>query len=306
MKNFLYILTIFFVTSCTDKADKKKENSINEQTDIYTEQFSLTNKELEYLRVRNDYVRYFKDMNENNRDFTEIYKQDTDSLLVLEKMLREILKNSRIDSISKFGKINLETLTPEMGSGMLDGLKLNNKSKNIFVTSKSLFLDYFKSQQIHSTDNLTSKQLSDIFSALIFDARATVFYSEKLSSNNRKIIYGGIATIAQDIGSFPPDNVYVLVANDDFIYIIQKYSDKPINIISKCQTIYDSIYNKSEQYFDEYKASNLKDKSAIDKKFEIEEIAWDKYCECYQENFKNDKQYNTVQKQMEKLAKYVE
>jgi hypothetical protein len=294
------------VTSCTDKADKKKENSINEQTDIYTEQFSLTNKELEYLRVRNDYVRYFKDMNENNRDFTEIYKQDTDSLLVLEKMLREILKNSRIDSISKFGKINLETLTPEMGSGMLDGLKLNNKSKNIFVTSKSLFLDYFKSQQIHSTDNLTSKQLSDIFSALIFDARATVFYSEKLSSNNRKIIYGGIATIAQDIGSFPPDNVYVLVANDDFIYIIQKYSDKPINIISKCQTIYDSIYNKSEQYFDEYKASNLKDKSAIDKKFEIEEIAWDKYCECYQENFKNDKQYNTVQKQMEKLAKYVE
>lgn len=306
MKNFLYILTIFFLMSCTDRTDKKKENIINGQTDIYKEQSGLTNKELEYLKVRNDHVRYFNKLSENNQNWTEIYKQDNDSLLVLEKMLREILIDSRIDSISKFGKINLETLTPEMGSGMLDGLKMNKKSKNIFVTSKALFLDYFKSQQIHSTDNLTSKQLSDIFSALISDARATVFYSEKLASNNGQIIYGSIGTIAQDIGSFPPDNVYVLVANHDFIYIIQKYSEKPINIISKCQTIYDSIYNKSEKYFDEYQASNLEDKSAIDKKFEVEEIAWDKYCECYQENFKNDKQYNTVQKQMEKLAKYVE
>jgi hypothetical protein len=292
--------------SCTDRADKKKENIINGQTDIYKEQSGLTNKELEYLKVRNDYVQYFNRLSENNQNWTEIYKQDSDSLLVLEKMLREILIDSRIDSISNFGKINLETLTPEMGSGMLDGLKMNKKSKNIFVTSKALFLDYFKSRQIHSTDILTSKQLSDIFSALISDARATVFYSEKLASNNGQIIYGSIGTIAQDIGSFPPDNVYVLVANHDFIYIIQKYSEKPINIISKCQTIYDSIYNKSEKYFDEYQASNLEDKSAIDKKFEVEEIAWDKYCECYQENFKNDKQYNTVQKQMEKLAKYVE
>lgn len=260
---------------------------------------------MEYLKVRNDYVNYFTNISENNQDWTEIYKRDTDSLLVLEKMLREILQNSSIDSISKFGKINLETLTPEQGSGMLDGLKLNNNSKITFVTSKALFLDYFKSQDINSIDNLTSKQLSNIFSALISDARATVFYSEKFSSNKEQIIYGSIGTISQDIGSIPPDNIFVLVASEEYIYLIEKQTDKPLNILNRCQNIYESINNESQKYFEEYKASKLEDKSAINKKFEIEELAWDKYCECYQENFKNDKQYSAIKKHIENLIKYI-
>ncbi len=306
MKKLLCILILLFLISCLNKTDKNKQSTINDQTNIYAKQSSLTDKELEYIKVRNGYVRYFDNVIKNNQNWTELYKQDTDSLLVLEKMLREILKNSQIESISSFGKINLETLTPELGAGMLDGLKLNNESKNIFVTSKALFLNYFKTQQINSIDNLNSKQLSNIFSALISDAHATVYYSEKLSSNKRQIIYGSIGKIAQDIGSFPPDNIFVLIESENFIYIIQEYFDKPINIITKCQTTYDIIYNKSQEYFDDYKASNLEDKSAMEKKFKIEEIAWDKYCKCYQEYFKDDEQYKAFKKQIYKLIKHVE
>ena len=151
---------------------------------------------------------------------------------------------------------------------MLDGLALNKDSLKIFITSKSLFYDYFKSLQIKSIHNLTSKQLSDIFSALISDARATVYYSQEISSNKNSKVYGSIGTIAQDIGRFPPDNIFVLIANEDYIYLIQKYIDKPINEISECQAIYDSIYINSQKHFDEYKASNLTDKTAIDKTFE--------------------------------------
>lgn len=298
-------MTIFILNSCSNKANKNNVNTINEHTNIYTEQSNRSDKELKYLKIRKDYVKYFNKISEDNQDWEKIYKQDSDSLIVLEKMLRDILKNSRIDSISKFGKINLETLTPELGSGMLDGLKLNNNSKITFVTSKALFFDYFKSEKINSINDLTSKQLSVIFSTLISDARVTVFYSEKLPSNKKQIIYGSVAAAAQDIGSFPPDNVFVLVASEDFIYIYQKYLDKPINVISKCQNVYDSIYNISQKHFNKYKDSNLEDKSTINSAHEIEGIAWDKYCECYQENFKNNKQYNAVKKRIEKLIENV-
>ena len=279
--------------------DKNKENITSKQTgQIITE--------IDYLKVRNEYVQYFKSISENAQDWKGIYKQDTDSLLVLEKMLRELVKNSRIDSVSKFGKINLETLTPELGFGLLDGLALNNNSSKIFVTTKGLFLDYFKSHQINSLDNLNSKQLSDIFSALFSDARTTVFYSEQYSSEKYSKVYGCIGTIAQDIGRFLPDNIFVLIADEDYIYIIQKHLEKQLNEIIECQAIYDSIYNISQIQFDEYKASNLTDKKALDKSFELQETAWNKYCECYQDNFRTYGEFDWVQKQIEKIVQYVE
>jgi len=300
----ILILTLGFISACN--LSNNKTNSISR---LPTEQDSSgqTNKELEYLKTRNSYVQYFEKIYENNPDWTKIGKQDNDSLLVLEKMLKEILKDAGIDSIIKYGKINLETLTPELGFGMLDGLVLNkNSSLQIFVTSKTLFFNYFKSQQINSIQNLTSKQLSDIFSSLISDAFATVFYSEKIPSNKNSEVYGSIGTIGQDIGRFPPDNIFVLVANEDYIYIIQKYLDKPINEMRECQAIYDSIYINSQKYFDVYIASNLTDKTAFNKKVELEETAWNKYCECYQKNFKSDEQYDNVLKQIEKIVQYVE
>ena len=299
MKNLFYILTILLLISCKNMNDKKKENITNEQTcQIITE--------IDYLKVRNEYIQHFKNIIENAQDWNGIYKQDTDSLLVLEKMLRELMKNSRIDSVAKFGKINLETLTPELGFGLLDGLALNNNSSKIFVTTKVLFLDYFKSQQFKTIDNLTSKELSDIFSALFSDARTTVFYSEQYSSNKYSKVYGSVGTIAQDIGRFPPDNIFVLIADEDYIYIIQKHLDKSIIEISECQAIYDSIYKNSQIQFEKYKASDLTDKKALDKSFELQETAWNKYCECYQENFRTCEEFDWVQKQIENIVQYVE
>jgi hypothetical protein len=292
MRKLTYMLTIFIglISACNSSGNK-------------------TNKEFEYLKVRNSYVQYFEKFYENNSnpDWTKIDKQDNDSLLVLEKMLREILKDADIDSIGKYGKINLETLTPELGFGRLDGLVLNKySSPQIFVTSKTLFFDYFKSQHINSIQNLTSKQLSDIFSSLISEAGATVLYSEKMYSNKNSEVYGSIGTIDQGIGTFLPDNIFVLVVKGNYVYIIQKYLDKPINEMSKCQAIYDSMYINTQKYYDRYIASNLTDETAFNKKVELEETAWNKYCECYQENFKSDEQYDSVLKQIENIVQYVE
>jgi hypothetical protein len=271
--------------------------------------FGQTNKELEYLKVRDNYISYFKNISVINRDWTKTDKQDSDSLLVLEKKLREVLKGSKIDSVVKYGKINLETLQQDLGFGMLDGLVLNKYSSNslqIFVTSKPLFFDCFKSQQINSIDNLTPRQLDDILTALVSDAHATVFYSENISSNKSNQVYGGIVTIAQDIGRFTPDIIFALISNGNYIYIIQKYLDKPIKEMKDCQAIYDSIYSNSQEYFKSYQSSNLQDTAAFNKKIELEEIAWKKYCECYQKNFRNDKQFEPILRQIKNIVQYVE
>jgi hypothetical protein len=195
-------------------------------------------------------------------------------------MLREILKDSKIDSVGKYGKINLETLQQDLGFGMLDGLVLNKYSSNslqIFVTTKTLFHNFFKSSKISSIDNLNPKLLDDVLTALVSDAHSTVFYSEKIPSSKSNIVYGGIQTISQDIGRFTPDIIFVLISNGDYVYIIQKYLDKPINGIKDCQFIYDSIYGYSDKYYTEYEHSNLQDTTAFHNKIEFEVTAWGKH-----------------------------
>jgi hypothetical protein len=270
--------------------------------------FGQNNKEFEYIKSRNISVDNFKTIQVNNYDWSETDKQDNDSLLVLEKMLREIMKDSRIDSVVRYGKISLETLQPELGFGMLDGLVLNKYSPNylqIFVTSKALFFDFFNPQQINSIDNLTHKQLDVILTSLVSDASATVFYSEKISTYQDNLVYGGIGTIAQDIGRTPPFNIFVLIGSGNYIYIVQKFLEKPINEIRECQATYDSINSISQKYYKTYQASNLKDTIAINKTFELEEEAWNEYCECYQKKFQNNYQYETFQKEINKIVQYI-
>ena len=64
---------------------KLKENNARKLTE-------RKNEEFKYLKVRDNYINYFKNTNVKNRDWDKTEKQDQDSLLVLEKMLREILK----------------------------------------------------------------------------------------------------------------------------------------------------------------------------------------------------------------------
>jgi len=302
MSKLLYILTILLLTSCSSSTDKNKENNASELTD-------RKNKELEYLKVRDNYINRFKIINVKNRDWAKTDKQDNDSLLVLEKLLREILKDSKIDSVGKYGKINLETLQQDLGFGMLDGLVLNKYSSNslqIFVTTKTLFHNFFKSSQISSIDNLNPRLLDDVLTALVSDAHSSVFYSENIHSSKCNIVYGGIQTISQDIGRFTPDIIFVLISNGDYVYIIQKYLDKPINGIKDCQFIYDSIYGYSDKYYSEYENSNLQDTTAFNNKIEFEVTAWEKYCDCYQNNFRTDNQFESILKQIKSIVEYVE
>ncbi|WP_298147513.1 hypothetical protein [Flavobacterium sp.] len=299
MKNLFCVLALSLLFACSTKNDNNQDAISND--------VKLLEKEQEYLNVRNNFTRYFKKQFESSTNISdEVLKQDSDSLLVLEKMLREILKDSPVKSVVKFGKINLETLIPELGFGNLDGLFFNTKSSRVFVTSKGLFFDYFKSQKITSVHNLSQAQLSTIFTSLISDASATVYYSESSSSDKSSQIYACLGLLGQDIGRFPPDNIFVFVVTEDYIYIVQKNPDKPINEISECMSVYDSMYAISQEQYEQYLASDLTDKKASNKSIELEEAAWRDYCECYQKNFKVTQQYENFKKEVAKIVKYIE
>jgi hypothetical protein len=272
--------------------------------------FGQTNQESIYLKTRNSYIKYFEKMTTNNPDWTEIDKQNRDSLLVLEKMLKEILKSS----FAPNGEINLETLVRELGFGNLDGLVINKNnvvrnSEQVFVTTKALFFDYFKNAQIISIDTLTKEQLDNIFTSAFGggEAQVTTFSIVKKSFTKDSQTYGCIGSLGQgSVEALTPDCILVLASKGNFIYLTLEYLDISIRELQECKSISDSLYSQSRKYERLYIESNPKDKSLINKSVDLLESSDKQYYECYQKNLKNKVVFMKIENQVINAMKYVQ
>lgn len=272
--------------------------------------FGQTNQELKYLKTRDNYIEYFKKVTSNSPDWTKVDTQNTDSLLVLEILLKEILKNS----IAEKGKINLETLVEELGFGNLDGLVLNKNnvvrdSAQVLVSTRTLFLDYFKNTQLNSSDNLSKEQLDNIFTSAFGggEAHATTFSIVEKSFTKDSQTYGCIGSFGQDSGEgAAPDCILVLVSKGNFIYIILEYLDISIKELRECKSLSDSLYSQSHKYEKLYIESNPKDKSLINKSVFFLESAYNQYYECYQKNLKDKVVFEKIKNQVINVMKYAE
>ena len=310
-KQLLVALFIFLaLTACNFQ---KRENSTkqNEEDSSQTHsEIRLADKELEYLKIRDRYVNYFKSPIE--KDYDVVLKQDNDSLLVLEKILKEILKDANIDGISKNGKINLETLLPEMGFGGLDGLVLNknnyfdNKAPQIVVTTKTLFFDYFKGDGINSLDSLTTEQLDNIFTSALGrgEVHATTFSIVKKSFTKSGQTYGCIGILGQE--GCPPNHILVLELNEGYIYIFSEYLDYSIKELHECQLISNRLDSLSKIYSQQYDSSNKEDKSLINKAVEFQTASSEQYCECYEKNLKDKTVFEKIKNQVINVMMYAE
>lgn len=272
--------------------------------------FGQINQELKYLRTRDNNIEYFKKLTTKNPDWTKVDKQIIDSLLVLEKLLKEILKNS----IAEKGIINLETLVDELGFGNLDGLVLNknNVERDVaqaFVTTKTLFFDYFKNSQINSIDNLSKEQLDNIFTSAFGggEAHATTFSIVKKSFIKDCQSYGCIGSFGQESGeAAAPDCILVLVSKGNFIYIILEYLDISIKELRECKSMSDSLYSQSKKYEKLYNESKPKDKLLINKSVYFLESSYKQYYECYQKNLKDKVVFEKIRNQVINVMKYAE
>ena len=289
MNNLYLILLILFLTSCNSEANKSVSKDSTLTFDNYAKDSSigrgtfLSDKELEYLKTRERFIAFFQ--KHPSIDFkNSIFKQEKDSLLVLENLMKLILKDARFAG----GVNNLTTLYEGYEeSSMLDGLNNWQDSIQIFWTTKNLFFQFFQNEPISLLDRLTKKDLETIFLRGFFsDAAVMNLTTIKLASSKNVQSYGILAYNAQDYGPFIPDQIYVLVADEKYVYMSRKEIDIKMDTIIECKNVWDSLIKKpyNEDLSDE---------------------AWDKYCGCYEEKFKKLNQYDLLKKEMQNIVDYV-
>lgn len=305
---------LFFILTLTSCNLGERKNSIRQNRVESIPTFSQTNvdgKEAKYIKTRDRYANYFKTSEENHYNQALLDKQDNDSLLVLENLLKDILKDVNFDDISKNGKINLETLLPELGFGNLDGLVLNKNnvkrnSSQIVVTTKTLFFDYFKGQ-INSLDSLSKEQLDNIFTSAFGggEAHATIFSIVKKTNSKSCQTYGCIGSFGQESGELAPDCILVIASKESYIYIFLEYLNESIKELRACQSISDSLNSLFMKYKQQYDSSIQKDKSLINKAVDFQDAAWKQYCECYQNNLNDKVVFKKIRNQVINVMQYV-
>jgi hypothetical protein len=305
MKHLFLLTFLIILISCISDGKKVNSEEIILSNDTIAKINNLqktekNNPEKDYIKVRDNYLEYFK-----NIDFkkdTYAYKKDQKALSYLENRLRDILKGSHPNNSSDSGKINLESLTGDLGTGMLDGLKFEKDSFRFFYTTRTLFDIYFKTVLKNPIDKLTYRELEDIFNSTFYsDATVLNFSFLKMNSSNTNIAYGMFAMATQEIGPYLPDDLFVLKLDNNYVFMVEKRLNLQIVELPDCKHIWDSINLLAEKEFEKYKLSKLKDKLALKKNFELDKLALNEYCNCYQRNLSNEKQFEEIKKNLEQL-----
>jgi hypothetical protein len=294
----IFKIAVLLLLSCISNPRKNQSLICTVPDAIISSNIPQVDKELEYIKVRNNYIEKFNKL--INPVITDsLARMDKEAVSNLENRLFDILKDSKY---SAKGKINLMTLLPYADFGLLDGLSFEIDSLRIVYTSKKIFLDCFKDENISRFENLTPKNLGHIFSAAFMcDARGYNLSSYKLNSDKDITAYGMVASGTNGFGPIFPRFLFVVVFQGNFIYMaikdIAQFGD-----IEKCKILGDSIFPATDKLISEIHHSSLKNNSDID----LMEKAMDIYCDCFQKELKFDNHFKVIQKQIEKIAKIVE
>jgi len=107
-------------------------------------------------------------------------------------------------------------------------------------------------------------------------------------------------------GPFPPNHLFVFVSKNKFVYLIAKEVNEKINELPKCKFIGDSIIAEGQKYGERYRASKLQDTAAINKQFNLREVAFNKCLECYQKELAKNPQFEAIKNRLESMVKYLE
>lgn len=303
MKYKYLIIALILFASCSSGGKKKHPHHTNTPGPVISGKDHQNDKVLAYLKRRDDYIKRFKKLQYTDSD-DSLYKSDSLALIDLQKRLRKILKNSQYSSK---GEINLQTLIVEMGFGMLDGLTFKKDSMFICYTTKQLLFDYFKNIKVGPLNDLDPKNLEAIFNgAYGDDVGITNFSYIKIPSEKDIQAYGMVAVVGQDIGPFLPNYLYVLVSKGNYIYMAEKPLKQSIKQLPKCISIWDSIGSGSQKSDENYRKSDLQDTVAASRSDHLENVAWTKYCDCFQKEFKKDSQFKEIRSQLIKMSNFLE
>lgn len=195
--------------------------------------------ESDYLRRRDSYINRFVRSTNNllathpavngsapkaaQLAWDALAKQDQQALIALTPAIKNIVGEVRLHGFDKPQEINLQTLLPELGSGMLDGLRLAGDSQAELVVTTEGLLSQFVSAKDREANRPQSKDWRDWvrgdgFYHHVFDpgAAITPFLPVPIKpKTGMPFAYAVLALTAQDIGAFVPGDLLVVAARGD-------------------------------------------------------------------------------------------
>lgn len=164
-------------------------------------------------------------------------KEDRAALHVLETKLKSLIGDVEVAKLRTTSlKINLETLGPEEGFGMLDGLKGAVLGGDLVITTPELFRAFVPS--------IASDKGCDALKRLstgVFTSEASAAIVTSLPTNTPKNLQlgcAGLANEAQDAGPFPPNRLVVLARKGHLMIAWSKLLPKPLPQIAACEKLW--------------------------------------------------------------------
>jgi len=263
--------------------------------------------EEKYFETRDNFIRQFSTPSSPEANsYEKVLPKLEKALSKLEKQLQLIIGPVDVAHFPKRGKINLETLEKDDGGfGQVDGLRFDSKHEQLFVTTAGLLNSYLQQHKELPTELGKLAKAEEFYSlALGWDAAVTHFAEVPVrTTNDKSLAYAFLGLWAQEIGPFPPKNLFVFFANGDRVFVVSTEVQGNIDQIAECKDVWDGFKKKSDAASAAYQASELKDQKATDEDMQKnEEDGFRAYCRCFEQRAKMEPFFKQLTKQAQTLV----
>ena len=262
--------------------------------------------EEKYFETRDNFIRQFStpsspEANSDERALSKLEK----ALSKLEKQLQMIIGPVDVVHFPKRGKINLETLDQDDGGfGQVDGLRFDSEHELLFITTTGLLNAYLQQHKKLPTELGKLAKAEEFYSlALYWDEAVTHFAEVPVrTTNDKSFAYAFLGLWAQEIGPFPPKNLFVFFANGDRVFVVSTEVQSNIDQIAECKDVWDGFKKKSDAASAAYQASELKDQKATDDTVRYEDEGFRAYCRCFEQRVKMEPCFKQLTKQAQTVV----
>jgi len=263
--------------------------------------------EEKYFESRDNFIRQFSTASSPEANsYEKVLPKLEKALSKLEKQLQLIIGPVDVAHFPKRGKINLETLEKDDGGfGQVDGLRFDSKHEQLFVTTAGLLNSYLQQHKELPTELGKLARAEEFYSlALYWDEAVTHFAEVPVrTTNDKSLAYAFLGLWAQEIGPFPPKNLFVFFANGDRVFVVSTEVQSNIDQIAECKDVWDGFKKKSDAASAAYQASELKDQKATDDDMQKnEEDGFRAYCRCFEQRAKMEPFFKQLTKQAQTLV----
>jgi hypothetical protein len=252
--------------------------------------------EEKYFETRDNFIRQFSTAS-SPQD-----KSDEKALSKLEEQLQLIVGPVDVEHFPKRGKINLETLQQDAGFGQVDGLRFGSEHELLFVTTTGLLNAYLDQHKKLPTE-LGKLAKAEEFYSLVFDWDAAVTRFAEVpvrTTNDKSFACAFLGLWGQDVGPFPPENLFVFFANGDRVFVVSTEVQSKIDQIAECKDLWDGLKKKSDAASAANRASELKDQATDNMQREEEDFR--AYCRCFEQRVKTEPFFKQLTKQAQTLV----